>query len=251
MRGSQRFNLPSLWAPDRSPRASKLEDATSRWAQVVGGILQTAGIDGFLENLDEVRALSDAEFSEWRAFAKWWWSAEQAKPVLVGKIAPTAKALMPTVMGGHGMHTQTVRSTETTLAYLLGRHRGRRFQLDGFQVVITQAPASIKTDKGLRDGWRLMVVETTPGSDGKIKDDSGTTATAYVGAGVGDPLAPIPPQTSEPIGLGAVPTHGHAPLGDTPPNPNTSLPPVKLPWGAVEVPLVEAFTWACEEEEEA
>ena len=43
------------------------------WTRVVGGILTTAGIAGFLANRDELHRRVDRESEEWRAFVGCWW----------------------------------------------------------------------------------------------------------------------------------------------------------------------------------
>jgi hypothetical protein len=43
------------------------------WARVLGGVLDVAGIPGFLGNLTEFYELSDAEGAEIRGFLQAWW----------------------------------------------------------------------------------------------------------------------------------------------------------------------------------
>jgi len=54
--------------PGRGPRIGSFE----RWSSVLGGILQVAGIPGFLENSQELRERTDTEAAEWRAFVEAW-----------------------------------------------------------------------------------------------------------------------------------------------------------------------------------
>jgi hypothetical protein len=42
------------------------------WCSTVGGILEAAGVSGFLENREELYRAADAESEEWRAFVSWW-----------------------------------------------------------------------------------------------------------------------------------------------------------------------------------
>ena len=39
----------------------------------MGGILEVAGIPGFLGNQDKLRAQSDAQSAPWRTFVEAWW----------------------------------------------------------------------------------------------------------------------------------------------------------------------------------
>jgi hypothetical protein len=43
------------------------------WAQTLGGVLEVAGIQGFLGNLDEMMEASDGEGAVWRSFVSAWW----------------------------------------------------------------------------------------------------------------------------------------------------------------------------------
>ena len=43
------------------------------WSSVIGGILYTSGIEGFLKNMDEMLENADEESQEWRAFVARWW----------------------------------------------------------------------------------------------------------------------------------------------------------------------------------
>ncbi|MCY4107511.1 MAG: hypothetical protein OXG11_00595, partial [Chloroflexi bacterium] len=51
------------------------------WCGIVGGILTSAGLTGFLDNHDELYRLVDQESEEWRVFAQTWWSAHRDRPV--------------------------------------------------------------------------------------------------------------------------------------------------------------------------
>jgi len=95
--------------------------------RVVGGILESAGIDGFLENREALYAAVDAESEEWRTFVHAWWERYRDKNVgvkdLVSMVAdgdhlpalvPAGKEVSP-------------RSIQTRLGNGLKRRRDRRF----------------------------------------------------------------------------------------------------------------------------
>ena len=50
------------------------------WCHIVGAILDSAGIAGFLENRGELYRQVDQESEEWRAFVEAWWTAHQEPP---------------------------------------------------------------------------------------------------------------------------------------------------------------------------
>jgi hypothetical protein len=51
------------------PRLGSFES----WAEIVGGVLAFAGIEGFLGNLEELYSKADEGNAEWEAFLKEWW----------------------------------------------------------------------------------------------------------------------------------------------------------------------------------
>ncbi|MBI3843545.1 MAG: hypothetical protein HY292_02790 [Planctomycetes bacterium] len=59
-------------AAGRPPGTASLGSFES-WASVIGGVLEHAGIPGFLGNLDELYEQADVESQEWRAFTIAWW----------------------------------------------------------------------------------------------------------------------------------------------------------------------------------
>ena len=67
------LTLCQAWIAAGRPRGQKTIGSYENWAGIIGGILETAGIEGFLGNLDEMMAASDAEGSAWAAFVAGWW----------------------------------------------------------------------------------------------------------------------------------------------------------------------------------
>ena len=53
------------------------------WSSVIGGILELAGIEGFLDNLDAHYEASDVEGDPWRNFVQAWWEKFENRPVSV------------------------------------------------------------------------------------------------------------------------------------------------------------------------
>ncbi len=45
------------------------------WADTVGSVLAYAGVEGFLDNLDQTRTIQDEDTEQWRAFFAAWWGA--------------------------------------------------------------------------------------------------------------------------------------------------------------------------------
>ena len=53
------LTLCQAWIAEGRPRGTRTIGSYENWAQVLGGVLEVAGIDGFLGNLDEMMAASD------------------------------------------------------------------------------------------------------------------------------------------------------------------------------------------------
>jgi putative DNA primase/helicase len=62
-----------------------------QWSKVIGGILATAKIPGFLSNLEEFYELADHEGAVLRAFVKAWWERYQNQEVGTTELFPIAQ----------------------------------------------------------------------------------------------------------------------------------------------------------------
>ena len=67
------LTLCQAWIAAGRPRGTRTIGSYENWAQVLGGVLEVAGIEGFLGNLDEMMEASDAEGAVWRSFVSAWW----------------------------------------------------------------------------------------------------------------------------------------------------------------------------------
>jgi hypothetical protein len=62
-----------------------------QWSAVMGGILENAGIEGFLDNLEEFYEVADVEGACWEEFVGRWWEAYEAKAVSVADLVEIAQ----------------------------------------------------------------------------------------------------------------------------------------------------------------
>lgn len=60
------------------------------WARAVGGFLAHHGIEGFLTNVDQVRAVDESD-EEWTAFLGRWWQLHQDRHVLANELLASAQ----------------------------------------------------------------------------------------------------------------------------------------------------------------
>jgi hypothetical protein len=62
------------------------------WSRVMAGILATAGVGGFLANVDAFYEASDIEGAVWGMFVASWWERFASNPVSAGALFPLAEA---------------------------------------------------------------------------------------------------------------------------------------------------------------
>lgn len=70
------------WVSKGMPAGSKTMASYERWARTMSGILEAAGIDGFLENREELIERASDEDDAWFQFYTAWWKTHQSNPVL-------------------------------------------------------------------------------------------------------------------------------------------------------------------------
>ena len=81
------------------------------WSQIVGGILDVAGIEGFLQNHKRLKARSDGESNEWKQFVSAWWSEFSTRPVGVAEVFNLCEVndLLDQVRGSGTDRSQRIR----------------------------------------------------------------------------------------------------------------------------------------------
>lgn len=107
------------------------------WAETIGGILEHAGIPGFLGNLDEFYDTADAEAAAWRSFVAAWWNKYLDGAFGVSDLYQLAAELdAPLDLGDGGERSQRIR-----LGKQIGAMRDRQF--------------NIQLDSGVRHDLRI------------------------------------------------------------------------------------------------
>jgi putative DNA primase/helicase len=134
------------------------------WAEVIGGILNTAGIDGFLANTDAFHARADAETRAWSDFIDAWWKAYKDRAVTVADLFSLAGEFSPELLGDGSDRAQRTR---------LGRALAQRVDwiVGGRRLV----EAGAQDDRGReRKGYLLRAQNSE--SDGKDESRLGSWA---------------------------------------------------------------------------
>jgi len=72
--------LIQKWLAEGRPAGTKSLGSFGGWAHVIGGILKTAGIEGFLDNLEELYEQAETELQAWGGFVALWWKMFKEAP---------------------------------------------------------------------------------------------------------------------------------------------------------------------------
>lgn len=115
------------------------------WSRVIGGILEHAGIHGFLGNLYEFYEASDLDGMVWRGIVDEWWEAHRSAEVGVSQLFSIAQGTEGLDLGNGGE-----RSQKTIFGKALGRQRDR--VIGEFRVVQSRTVKHTSL-------WRLLRVD--------------------------------------------------------------------------------------------
>ncbi|MGE0424950.1 MAG: toprim domain-containing protein [Reyranellaceae bacterium] len=119
------LTLCRAWIAAGRPRGTRSIGSYESWAQTLGGVLEVAGIEGFLTNLDEMMRASDGEGAIWRSFVAAWWDRFGTAEVGTSDVYQLAlNAEPPMPLGSGNDHAQRTR-----LGRALGKMRGRIFRV--------------------------------------------------------------------------------------------------------------------------
>ena len=85
------LSLIKAWIDAGRPSGAKTLGSFERWASVLGGILENAGVEGFLRGRETLHATADYETEEWKALCAHWWTAHERNPVTAKDSSALAK----------------------------------------------------------------------------------------------------------------------------------------------------------------
>jgi len=118
------LTLARAWVAAGRPKCSTRLGMFESWAETLGGILKVAGIEGFLENLEEFYDESDSDSQDWRDFLVEWFLRFGERQVLVSEIYDELKENMPLHLGDGEDN-----SRKTRLGKKLQENRDRTFSV--------------------------------------------------------------------------------------------------------------------------
>ena len=143
------LTLCQAWIAAGRPRGHKTIGSYENWAGVIGGILETAGIPGFLGNLEEMMAASDAEGAAWSAFISAWWDRFGTAEVGTSDLFDLTLACDPPLR----LSGQNEQARRTSLGASIKRMRDRIFRLGDVSLRL----ASARRVQGALK-WQLEIV---------------------------------------------------------------------------------------------
>lgn len=117
------LTLAQAWIDAGKPNGQVTIGSFEDWSQVMGGILDVAGIPGFLANIDEFRNEFDTETAGWVAFFAAWYEAHGRRPVRTSEIIGLYDHLDDDFLNIDTRY-QTSRGRVTTLGKRLAKRRG-------------------------------------------------------------------------------------------------------------------------------
>jgi putative DNA primase/helicase len=119
------LTIIQYWIAQGRPRGEPTLGMFESWAAVMGGILETAGIPGFLANLEELYERADAEGSEWREVVRMWWLKFGDREVQVSDLFN----IVASQATGICLPQRTEQGQRTRLGIMLRQKRDQRYVL--------------------------------------------------------------------------------------------------------------------------
>jgi hypothetical protein len=165
------------------------------WSTVVGGIVTSAGYEGFLGNRQEIYELADSESMDWSEFAAAWGAAYGMAPQSVSVLRDLCikNDLLPDVLGDGTDRSQATRLGKALAAQRDRSYNGLRIELarDGkhkgkqYRVVPPVAPAG-----GLGEPGGTLQAQGSPSqatAEPDSYDDGGTLGNVLFNPGENRP----------------------------------------------------------------
>ena len=165
------LTLGQAWIAAGRPEGTRTLGMFESWARTLGGILEVAGIPGFLSNANEFYAVSDAETEAWRTLILEWWDAHRDRDVKVSDLWRLVDPASPADPIPLPIGDGSERSRRTRLGLLLVGARDRVYSTDVGRFRIEKVGAEHNAAR-----WRLAPLSLTQSERGELSTDvDGTT----------------------------------------------------------------------------
>jgi len=141
------LTLIQAWIAAGRPAGSQILGMYEAWARTIGGILQVAGVPGFLGNLQDFYSEADTETQALRQFYAFWW-----EKIGVRRVAVKTLLSQNIPIPDHLNEGDTAR-TAVRLGRFLAANRDKTVRLGNGQMVRMVRDAKAGADKSYT--WRL------------------------------------------------------------------------------------------------
>jgi len=158
------LTLCQAWIAAGKPRGARTIGSFENWAHVVGGVLEVAGIPGFLGNLDEMMEASDSEGAGWSAFIAAWWDRFGTAEVGAADLFDVAAFCDP----APPISGNTDRAQKTSFGIAIKKMRDRVFRVGARKVRLVKAGIDHKATR-----WKLEVCEDGSSRRGPEQSQAG------------------------------------------------------------------------------
>ena len=147
------LTLCQAWIAAGKPRGARTIGSFENWAHVVGGVLEVAGIPGFLGNLDEMMEASDSEGAGWSAFIAAWWDRFGTAEVGAADLFDVALFCDPAPpISGHNDRAQ-----KTSFGIAIKKMRDRVFRVGDLSLRLVKAGTFRRARQMAAEGLRATV----------------------------------------------------------------------------------------------
>jgi hypothetical protein len=163
------LSLIQLWIDAGMPTGKKTLGRFESWAGVIGGILEVAGVSGFLSGRERLYNDADSETKEWAALCAAWWKSYEARPITAGDLFEVAKAhdLLLDLWGG-----RSALGAKQRFGHALGTRRDRVF---GDYKVVSAGRDSATRNAAYRLEWVGIKTPETPETPEPEQEDAPIT----------------------------------------------------------------------------
>lgn len=145
-------------AKERPEGNAPVKGSFEQWSRVMGGILECAGVDGFLGNEDALRERADSEGRAKREFLSTWWDEYGEKPATVGGSSTVEDGGIfgecRDAVDALPITGESDRARKISLGKYIARMEGGIFKIeDAGEVRVTKGPWDAKNK---RETWCLV-----------------------------------------------------------------------------------------------
>ncbi len=190
------LTIVSAWVAEGRPSGRKTLGSFEAWSRILGGIMEVAGVGGFLANLQDLYDRVDDREATVRAFVGLWWDRHGIGEVGTADLIALTEEIDPPLALGDGSE----QARRTRLGRILSENSDRVFLVGHVRLKISAGRIVHQARR-----WRLVVV-TTAATGPHVDDDAsdGRESFESVGGMGGRPNQPPTGQVIEFRGEGEV-----------------------------------------------